>query len=81
MQYNKPLPSIRKLKKLAEWDGPFPMKSYRVIVGADRYGFDDDTIGFLKLFPHNTVFKSRSDFLARCEKLQTMIRAKQHTSV
>lgn len=77
MNYEKPLPSIRKLKKLAEWDGPFPMKSYRLIVGANRYGFDDDTILFLQLFPHDDVFKSRSDFLDRCEQMAALIRAKQ----
>jgi hypothetical protein len=76
-QYDKPLPSIRKLKKLAEWDGPFPMKSYRVIIGANRYGFDDDTLNFLDLFPHDTVFQSRGDFIERCEKLEATIRAKQ----
>jgi hypothetical protein len=77
MKYNKPLPSIRKLKKLTEWDGPFPMKSYRVVIGANRYGFDQDTISFLELFPHETVFHTRDDFIERCEKLEAIIRAKQ----
>lgn len=78
MQYDKPLPPIRKLKKLAEWDGPFPMKSYRLVIGASRYGFDDDTIWFLEQFPHDAVFKSRSDFLERCEQMEATIRAEQH---
>ncbi len=77
MQYDKPLPSIRKLKKLVEWDGPFPMKSYRVVIGANRYGFDEGTIRFLELFPHDTIFQSRVDFLGRCEALAATIRDQQ----
>lgn len=77
MQYDKPLPSIRKLKKLIEWDGPFPMKSYRVVIGANRYGFDEDTISFLELFPHDTVFQNRNDFLDRCVELESSIRDQQ----
>lgn len=81
MQYDQPLPSIRKLKKLAEWDGPFPMKSYRLIISADRYGFDDDIIWFLKLFPHDEVFQTRSDFLEHCKTLTASIQARRKTSV
>ena len=77
LQRDTSLPSIRKLKKLAEWDGPFPMKSYRIVIGADRFGFDEDTIQFLKRFPHNTIFASRDDFLQRCQNLQETIRAKR----
>lgn len=80
MQYSNPLPSIRKLNRLAEWDGPFPMKGSRIIIGAERYGFDDDTIRFLKLFPDDTVFRSRDDFQDRCKKLQTLIRKKRERS-
>ena len=74
MLYNRPLPPIRDLKKLATWDGPFPMKGYRAVIGADRYGFDDDTIRFLQLFPHDAVFQNRDDFLQRCEELEGLIR-------
>lgn len=81
MKYDKPLPSIRKLKKLTEWDGPFPMKSYRVIIGANRYGFDEDTISFLELFPHDAVFKTRNDFIERCEKLEATILAKKAAAI
>jgi len=77
LQRDMSLPSIRKLKKLAEWDGPFPMKSYRIVIGADRFGFDEDTMEFLKRFPHNTIFASRDDFLQRCQDLREAIRAKR----
>ncbi len=77
MTYDKPLPAIRQLKKLAEWDGPFPMKGYRMVIGADRYGFDNNTITFLELFPHDEVFRSRSDFIKRCEALESLIRSER----
>ena len=73
MTYDRPLPPMRNLKKLATWDGPFPMKGYRMVIGANRYGFDDDTIHFLQLFPHDAVFRSRDDFLKRCQDLELFI--------
>jgi hypothetical protein len=75
MPYDKPLPPIRKLQKLAEWSGPFPMKCYRILIGANLYNFDADTIEFLKLFPHDGIFLSREDFVQRCELLEEHIRA------
>jgi hypothetical protein len=75
MRYENQLPPIRKLKRLAEWDGPFPIKSYRLVLGARRFGFDDDTIRFLRLFPHDSVFNSRDDFIYSCEMLESSIQA------
>jgi hypothetical protein len=77
MTYTGQLPSLSKLRKLAEWDGPFPMKSYRIVIGAERYGFDTSVIQFLQLFPHDEVFRSRNDFLQRCQNLETIIRSEQ----
>jgi hypothetical protein len=77
MTYDRPLPSIRQLKKLAEWDGPFPLKSYRMVISAERYGFDENLIQFLQLFPHNTVFQNRDDFVEQCQDLETQLRPKE----
>lgn len=79
--YDRPLPPIRKLRKLASWDGPFPMKSYRMVTSANRFGFDEDTIAFLKLFPHDEVFQSRDDFLERCRDLKIFIRSERDMPV
>jgi hypothetical protein len=75
MNYNGPLPSIRRLKKLAEWGGPFPMKGRTMMISAERFGFDIATIQFLQLFPDNGVFRNRDDFLCQCASLETTIRA------
>ena len=77
MTYVEPLPSLSKLKKLVDWDGPFPATSYRVITNAQRYGFDESVIRFLQLFPGDEVFRSRNDFLQRCQNLETIIRSER----
>lgn len=73
MAYARPLPSIRSLGKLASWDGPFPMKAYRMVVGADHYGFGEDMLAFLALFPHDMIFHDRHEFLERCKELESSI--------
>ena len=75
MTYDGPLPAIRRLKKLAEWSGPFPMKSHTMVIGAERFGFDESTVEFLRLFSPDTVFQDRKDFLCKCASLETTIRA------
>lgn len=70
---HRKLPPMRSLRKLAMWDGPFPMKSRRLVMAAERFGFGDDMITFLKLFPRDEVFRSRDEFLERCELLETII--------
>ena len=75
MTYDQPLPSMRSLRKLASWDGPFPMKSYHMILGAQRYGFGSDMIGLLRQFPHDDVFRSRDDFINRCKELEIRIQS------
>ena len=81
MTYDRRLPSMRSLKKLASWDGPFPMKGSRIVLGARRYGFDDDVVEFLKLFSRDDVFHSRDDFLKQCQALQTIIREERGAPV
>lgn len=73
MTYDKRLPSMRKLKKLADLDGPFPIKNHYIVLAAQRFKFDEEVIDFLNLFPRDEIFKSRSDFVERCEELETLI--------
>lgn len=77
MVYNRPLPSMRSLRQLASWNGPFPVKGYRLVIAADRYGFGSNMQAFLKLFPHDEVFHSRDDFLERCRDLEILIYSEQ----
>ena len=73
MAYRGHLPSMRKLKKLADMDGPFPIKNHYIVLAAHRFKFDDDVIQFLNLFPRDEVFHSRMDFIERCEELEELI--------
>lgn len=71
------LPSIRKLKNLADWGGPFPIQNRHLKLAAERFGFDEKVIQFLELFPQNAVFQTRDDFIHQCEVVEAYIRAKQ----
>lgn len=73
MAFNKKLPAIRTLRSLAEIDGPFPVKNRHVILVAQRFWFDDNVIDFLKLFPPETVFHSRDEFMERCRQLELLM--------
>lgn len=77
MTYDKHLPSMRKLKRLADIDGPFPIKNHFIVLAARRFNFDEDVIDFLNLFPRDEIFKSRIDFIERCEELEALISSEQ----
>lgn len=70
MIYYGTLPPLRSLEKLAWWIGPFPIKSRHVLLGAERFGFNNNVISFLGLFPPDEVFQTRNDFLNRCQTLE-----------
>lgn len=77
MAYDTPLPSIRKLRQLANWGGPYPIQNRHMILEAERFGFDDRIINFLNLFTKRTTFQSREDFLYQCEVMELYIRTNQ----
>jgi len=70
---------MRSLKHLAEICGPFPIKNRRLLLSAERFGFNGRVIEFLRLFPANQVFHSRDSFLKSCDELGTLIRDEQQT--
>ena len=71
------LPSIRKLKTLADWGGPFPIQNRHLKLAAERFGLGEKVIQFLDLFPQTAVFQTRNDFIHQCEVVEAYIRAKQ----
>lgn len=73
--YNIPLPSIRKLRQLAEWGGPFPIQSRHLVLAGERFDLGDKVIHFLELFPKDTIFESREDFLYQCYVIEQYLRA------
>ena len=81
MIYTRPLPSMRSLKQLASSDGPFPTKSYHMVVSAEQSGFGADMLAFLNLFPHDEAFLSREDFLQKCQELEIAIYSERELPV
>jgi hypothetical protein len=79
MMHKEKLPSIRTLRYLADIDGPFPIKNRHVILAAQRFWFNDNVIEFLKLFPPDTVFYSRDEFIERCKQLELLIMEEQRS--
>jgi hypothetical protein len=77
MAYDAPLPSIRKLRQLADWGGPYPIENRRMILVAERFGLGDKVINFLDLFTKNTIFQSREDFLYQCEVMGLYVKTNQ----
>ena len=78
MAYDTPLPSIRKLRQLANWGGPYPIENRHMVLAAERFGCSDKVVRFLQLFSKATVFQSREDFLYQCNVMELYIKANQH---
>lgn len=77
MAYDIPLPSTRKLRQLAEWGGPFPIKNRHLMLAAERFNLGEKVIKFLTLFPKDTIFVSREDFLYQCNVIEQYLHANQ----
>jgi len=71
------LPSTHALKQLAELSGPFPIKNRQLLLAAERFGFGERLIGFLRLYPDHQVFHSRDSFLESCAELKATLRGEQ----
>lgn len=74
MVYTKRLPRTDSIERLARATGPYPAKARRVLRQAETLGFGQSTLDFLRQFPSDEVFESRSDLLTRCEELDLLFR-------
>ena len=70
--YRYDLPPVRHLLSLAS-DTQFPATRHDISRNAARWGFTQTMLDFLYLFPENEVFKSRVDFMTRCEELELLL--------
>lgn len=69
------LPTLKTLKRIAHESGPFPVTADNLLHSAPREWLDEETVGFLRLFPHNEVFHDRKEFIERCENLELLVRS------
>lgn len=72
MTYNKPLPAVRNLLSLAK-SIRFPATREQIIGAAGEQGLSVTMHSFLNLFPADERFRSRVDFMTRCEALEMFI--------
>jgi hypothetical protein len=73
MIYNKPVPRINNVRWLARLSMPFPTTAGFIMQTAEDWRFDQSTLDFLARFPQDLIFKSREDFLTRCEELELLL--------
>lgn len=79
--YRDPLPSRRTLKHLGELIGPFPIRRRHISLEAERYAFSPRVIEFLLLFPPEELFRTRVDFIGRCEELKMLMNVEHRVSL
>ncbi len=68
------LPAIGTLRLLADDILDYPVTGLGVTQWAEHMGYEDDVVGFTKLYSKNIVFKSRSDFLNHCRLLGRLLK-------
>lgn len=71
--WHSPLPSMRALGELAELISPFPIENRHITLAAERFGFNDQVMTFLEIFPRHKTFQSREAFLEHCELLRSAL--------
>lgn len=75
MNYTKPLPELKDLRRLSNTLDNFPLSIRRAVAAAIASGHKNELIDFLKLFHGN--FESRADFYARTSELVMLIKEEQ----
>ncbi len=76
MVYMKQLPPVRQLLSLAQGI-IFPIERNELVHLAKEQGAPASVIDFLKLFPVEEIFNSRTAFMTRCEEMELLISHKQ----
>lgn len=69
----KPLPHVDNMPWLVKVVAPFPVTAGFILNRAQLWGFSKATQDFLKRFSTNEIFKSRADFLTRCDELDLFL--------
>jgi hypothetical protein len=70
--YKKELPAVRELLSLSQHT-IFPAKRDEIMQIALKITTQPNIVDFLKLFPPDTTFRSRVNFMTVCEELELLI--------
>jgi len=71
------LPHSKDIFRLAKFITSYPVLSRNVVQVARKLGCKENVIEFLKLFPGDNEFQSRTDFITRCEDLKIVMKQKE----
>ena len=74
MMRTQNLPKLNELRSLGYEIKDYPISDLGIIQYAERLGYDQKIIDFLKLFYHQMIFNSRSEFLSYCSLLERMMK-------
>lgn len=79
--YNKPLPAIEDIQRLSKLESlTFPADRQTVLEQAEKNGFDNITLDFIRHFPASERFESPDSFVLRCEAIELMIEAEKDST-
>jgi len=68
------LPKSKDIFHLAQFITSYPVKTSKVVRIARQRSYNEHIIKFLKLFPADSEFQNRDDFIARCESLKILLK-------
>lgn len=74
MQYTKRLPNERDIVWLSKLVTSYPASRRQIVRMARMWNFKQDVVSFVRLFPADEEFASRTDFVNRCADLALLIR-------
>lgn len=74
MAYDKRLPNNKDIIWLSKLVTTYPATRRQVVRMARLWNFKQDVVSFLRLFPPDHEFTSRTDLVTKCEDLEILIR-------
>lgn len=72
--YTKRIPSQHDISRLSTLVKGYPVKRSEVVRIARMWNFKPEVISFLRQFPADETFQSRTDLITRAEELSLLIR-------
>lgn len=72
--YSKRIPSLHDIVRLSTLVKSYPVKRSEVVRVARMWNFKPEVISFMRQFPANEEFDTRTDLVSRAEELSLLIR-------
>lgn len=72
--YNGKLPTTHQIASLSMRVTKYPATRSEVVRTARMWNFDNDVVMFLRQFPTDRLFTSRTELVLKCNELATRVR-------